>query len=1098
VGTPFFDPSPQGLPFGPRKSHTPEEAHALRDPEVRLAHILEGASDPLEYVQALGFGAFAKVNAAPAGDEHGPLPARSANPYAGVGTPIQLHLRWLDIFGNQIVSAFGAPPPGYTGPMDDLPVPITYSDRIVGLSQWPNVRPDYFYGGTPGAPQITLELQFEPAAYDDTNKDWLKTAKNDLKTLTAIYFQINQDYDTVSVPGLSGQAISMSLENTLLAEPEVPLQGAQAQQVRDFVSQCLTYVWNRVQGNPGGAVPSASLVVPLAVGQIATDDVIPMSLSFTLTRQAALTDPALRAIPGGLTDTTQVMARTSTRVPPPADAAAGSQPTDTPVSLEQFASEAETVLVTDAWQLRVGTSAAAPSAGGVDGQSLWAVRMATQPGQGLGYDIGRGASFYAPKPLAVALRNGPASIGTYATGKPFQPATEQLTFAGVDMNAWAQQALAAIDAFLTPTYASPALLVDQLLVTDEPEKNGYLAKILAHKEKLASAIARTVKPVLESSLDDPASCAAASDKLEQALLSELSAAYTVTAVTVFPVTAAKARQPLAPGVVSPPRFYGQPEGKPATNTVALTENGTPPAGQSNFALSTAKVPLTTSDDGTSHLAFLFSSKSTSIADQAFVPLELTYVMSHLEHDIENVPGIDGYEQSRWIKFLTRPHRARLLPASGTVVRVPVVLRALPQPPSVTSQTAGPTYKAHDGRPLATAGETPDKLARWDYDFSYLYRAAAQDNVSAKVEFNRGTVGLETFADPSQALFGALAQFVTLEPAIAADFESNLRTVDGRSKATDLKVTNSGFALAAFEAIVGAVATAYDDWAGPAKAVATVVRGPEHIVYEFDIGLVSGTGGNARVDIYADPKAVPPAPVVQIGDGTYSPQAVTPVAPAVYAWEYSMTDKAGKVTWLDYATARDNPSRTVGYHDLDVFARQDGYATIHVVRNARLAPDSPTTGTFQFSTPDVKFADRIVPLLAYPGYDLGSLEKASSPLATYLADFFTSLLSSAEGQAVAVKMSSGYSFRIVPGSDLPVTVLPIHLLPPTPMTPGSVPPFVAAVSDAVDTWLSTHARPDDPGAEVTFGLELFAGGGLEQKPLLTIADLHVDVSALTGA
>src|SRR5207249_2321880 len=79
------------------------------------------AAEALEYAQALGFGSFSTVNPAPQGDPDGPLPPKADNPYVGVGTPIQLHLRWLDVFGNQIVSALEAPPAGYTGPLDDPP-----------------------------------------------------------------------------------------------------------------------------------------------------------------------------------------------------------------------------------------------------------------------------------------------------------------------------------------------------------------------------------------------------------------------------------------------------------------------------------------------------------------------------------------------------------------------------------------------------------------------------------------------------------------------------------------------------------------------------------------------------------------------------------------------------------------------------------------------------------------------------------------------------------------------------------------------------------------------------------------------------------------
>jgi hypothetical protein len=79
--------------------------------------------------------------------------------------------------------------------------------------------------------------------------------------------------------------------------------------------------------------------------------------------------------------------------------------------------------------------------------------------------------------------------------------------------------------------------------------------------------------------------------------------------------------------------------------------------------------------------------------------------------------------------------------------------------------------------------------------------------------------------------------------------------------------------------------------------------------------------------------------------------------------------------------------------------------------------------------------------------------------------------------------------------MPPTVLPIFLLPPTPTTPGSMPPFVSTVASAVGTWLKDHARPTSGDAQITFGLEVFAGGGVDQKPLLTVANVHIDVADL---
>src|SRR5262249_4980501 len=138
--------------------------------------------------------------------------------------------------------------------------------------------------------------------------------------------------------------------------------------------------------------------------------------------------------------------------------------------------------------------------------------------------------------------------------------------------------------------------------------------------------------------------ASATEVMKQALLSQLGNAYSVSAVVALPGTGATSNEPLEPGTVSAPSFYGQPTG-----------DGSGDSGNKNYTLSTAKVPLNAqgAKSENSTLAFLFSCANASA--QAYVPLELGYALTHLEHDITAVPGITGYKQSQWIRFITGPY-----------------------------------------------------------------------------------------------------------------------------------------------------------------------------------------------------------------------------------------------------------------------------------------------------------------------------------------------------------------------------------------------------------------------------------------------------------
>ncbi len=1043
-GSSFFSASRPSLPSAPRKPLSPEEASAYRHPEERVAALRADAeaSEPLLYEQTIGIGTVARLNPCDESD-----PSGSENPYKGIGSVLELGLDWLDLFGNRAALAPSV------GPAERIaPVPVDYSDRLVGLSQWPNVNSAYTYSGTGGAPELVLNLTLEGKAYDDPEKG-PRQARVDARTFAAAHWQLAQDYDAANVPGLSGRAVSMTIVNSLLAAPEVPLGDQQAAQVRGFVTACLEYLDTRAQGGSSDA-PAATVKVPLP-GSLRPDSVIPLEVALRLDRQPLLTAPALRARTGGAGDSTPVMPEGSSK---------GA------ASLKPFAETFEGVFTEKDWGLRVGTSAALPGdSAATRDTTVWAVRTAREKGgPGVGFSIEGDPSFYAPLPAARELANAEAEIGRYTTGKAFPDGMETRAFHGADLNAWAQTALAAIDGFLTPTYTAPAFLVDQLSGGKDPAKEGWLAKILEHKEAIAAAIAKTTRPILAGSATDSESVEAAAKKIEQALLDRLSNAFTLTAATVLDVSGAHYGDPLPP-LGRPPRLLGQPLGVPQSD----------PEGEGaerNFSLSSGKVPLTSQAEGSSRLAFLFESRDAGAA--AHVPLDVFYAATHLEHDITEVPGIKGYQQSAWIAFVTGP----LQPQTGPEplqIDFPVVLRALPKPPTAVAQTA---TKA-DPEPTS-----PTELARWGYGFSYLYQSAAQDTVTATVEWNRPQ--LEGFGhDAAEAeLFRALAQFVTAWPAVEADLEAFLRPLD--AKATSLP-PGAAPALQALESIASTLATAYKRWAE--EAAAEPLGGPEHLLYEFDLELEEAKDGSARIDVVKGKEHPPPpsatAPRVKLASYEEVP-VETPPEGVWASWAYR--DAKGKP--LSYGKALGISERTVEFEDLNALAFQNACAALQVVRNQELVRGEKTNEEFVFTTPKVSFAQPVVPLLDYEYFPLAP-PGTEAPLRSHLDKFFSELLSEIGDLEVKLKVQSAYAYRLAPDLDeSPETVLPIGLLPPTPTTTAT-PAFLGPLADAVSTWVAGMAD-DDHRSRLTFDLELFSGSAAaQQMPLLVIRDLYLPRSQL---
>lgn len=1112
-GNAFFAQSHLGLSFGPHRSLSQDEIPTYRHPKARLDALAKAESESLQYQQAIGFGAYSMVNPAPDADPVDPyLPPKSASPYVGIGTIAQLDMHWLDVFGNRTVTPFEAPQNNYSGPMNCLPIFIDYTDRLIGLAQWPNVSASYTYCGVPGKPELEITFKLNTDAYADSSNEsdplsrlavtgipqWQQNAVNDLKTFTKIYFQLNQNYDYLKIPGLSGKAVTISLTNTILESPQSPLSEDQSLQISAFVSKCLKYAAQRAANQLGDDIPQEVLKIPISLESISSEDIIRLSVSLTFSRKAALNDPALRGIPDGLAVTSVIMPVTNDQT-----GSSHNSEKDLSVSLKAFANDLENVFRTADWQLRVGVDAASRDQPKTSQyHSVWAVRLADrEDAAGLRYQIDSKPSFYAPRPIARCLSTINAPICKYHTGKPFpDDSPEEITFSGVDMNAWLSIALKAIDTFLSAPYAAPAFIIDQYVTPHEPEKNGYLAKILDHKKTIANAISLTVEPILEDSRVDEKTQKAAQDKMYQKLLNELSAAFTVGAVTVFSVSGARFRQPLSSGVVSPPRFYGQPIDD------APTSRGSEPisARNQNFSLSTAKIPLTDyAGDGDSRLAFLFTSKN--VADHPYVQLDLAYAMTHLEHDISSLRGIGGYQQSSWISFINGPFITQI--SSSTAI--PIILRALPMPPTLVGHAADQVLS--DGeKDCHTVYELMD-MTKWNYRFSYLYSNSAQDSVRAASEFNLVDAFLLKSDNEEKRLFQSLAQFVCVYSEIAEDFERFLRNVDGK-ELSQADMDNARFAVAAFERVVGDLSETYDCWS-KANSSAMSSKRPENVKYTFDIRLREEMG-DARIDIFKvsllPEKALLPTPVIQIEPERYIAESIVPPAEgaqATYRYRLKQTDDNDGASegdiYLSYQEAVSISERVVIFPSLDIFAYQSAQSAIQVVRNKFLVPGVEATYHFKFSTPVIKFVDPVRPLLAYRYFDLGSVLKGPAKLEDFLKKFFETLFSSGLGQEVLVRVKSAYSYNLLPtvldetgSAVLPRTSLPINLLPPEPITLGETLSFIAPVSRDVLMWTDIQKPFFNRSSQFNFDLSLFAAGNaIQQVQLLTIRYLYIKYSDL---
>ena len=1069
----YFKPgSPFGLPFGPQQKGSGSDLSAFASPVERMQHrqsrLQATANSPFEYSQTLGIARFAQINAAPASPAAG-LPPQSANPYIGIGTVAQVSLRWQDLFGNTTLTPFEQPSPQYAGALSGEANPIRYNDLLIAPSSWPNVQSSYAYKGAAGSPTLTLEFKLDVKRYTTPDDQ----AKRDLEQFTLIYFQLHQDYTSLGVPGVTGNAVSMSLHNQLLASPETALTAAQCDQVRCFIASCVQWLSNFLAVLPALPAPVVDLTLAIQTSELASGNILELGLDFVLTRQAVLVQDEVAALDNGLSVTSTIL--------PLANASSSGS-----VVYTTFATDFEKTFQTTDWYLKIGEGIA-QSGGGAPGNSeqLYAVRFGTASGKGIYFEIGDAPSYYAPKPIANALESQSATIIDYQTGN-----SSTSSFSGVDLNLWFQACLDAVDTFLSAQYATPAFILDKLLGND-PMTTGYLGKVLGAKQTLADAIAAAVVPILSTSATDPSSCWTAQNTMRQRLLIALGDAYAAGAVVLYGLSGLT-----GPSSANPDNLYGQPAGSlPRGNT----------GSNQNFSLSAARFPLAPVLGDTAtydpRVAFTFTSKN--VTEQSFVPLDLGLNLTHLEFDRETVPGIDGYVQSRWLVFVNGPFYYSL---GKSTANIPIVDRALPAPPTIQRQLA-----VQSSQSPATAADLPD----WNYSFDYIYQAVAQDTIKVSLEINDNPDSPKSFAAADGPdLFTALAQFTTSWPAISADLATYLPKIHAAVPPADVQAA-AVKAVSSFEEYITKVAVAYSAL-GTAKTARFASAAPEKIEIDFELSLqqapltgyaqivilgltIDGVTAiwDAATNTISNGSITLPAITVLIENDLYLAEPIFP-APQNASIAYQYKSRLDG-TYLPYLKASENYTRTVAMNGLNVLKHQNAWSSLLVERNKYLFPladvtQVQTTSDFLFKTPLVRFANVVVPQLVYPSFVMGTMPATGTPTFESLLDtFFAELFTGGTGSiSIEAAVNGSYSYELLP--TLPRVSLPINYLPPTSvLVDPAVPPALCAVLAAsIETWRTAQQPTTTGNPQIDLILTIF-GGLSEQQPLLVIHDLITEIS-----
>jgi LysM repeat protein len=789
-----------------------------------------------------------------------------------------------------------------------------------------------------------------------------------------------------------------------------------------------------------------------------TQAVIPLAVNVTTTRDSQWVDPDFANVSS--------VSQAVTSIRPEPDQVQGGE-TNAPFTFNQFANALQTAIK----GLFVATGSPPAEGDSPNANTFWAVNLGNPAGPQLNYQFNGGdTEYFALPPLSTSLQGGTVNIKPYVSGQtpPLSGPEQAQTFKAVDMDVWLDTFLQGIDLFLSPAYAVPAYALSPDDVTS----------VITDKKNLAQKLSQLVTWVLQgpqqTSLHD------AQAAMQQALLTQLSSAFTVDTLVQVPVTVtSNTTDPLMA-----PRLSGK---------VGLAD-GTSQQLPNAFSFSTAKVALT---NGAATATFLFSVKAPASSKDA--ALDLQYNVTELElPDPHAVIG--DYEGSSWLKFL-QPLPVQFETSSSLIgnVDIPIPLRAYPSPLLMVAQTATASYP--------DPGNTDD-LVRWDATTTWAHQDADQDEIALRMEVatsDPGALNRTLDTTDSDALFAALAQFIAVWPAVSND----LARLTTRAPDAPPDPIASG-ALAAFAMMVDAVTTVW-----PAALLAAEPRpAADNVAAEILPGTYEYTllrQLDSEPDLStltvianaANPATLWPEFAVDDGSGNgMQPLTLTSSTSSQAIYTYPANVPKGQS--LTYSLTLPK---------LDVVMIPDFELSASVTRNADLV-STPTNSLFIYSTPYIGFPSPLIPLLVV-GEDFpigsGSTEQLESALTT----FFEGLLDrpTTPGTKRTLRVAGSYGYQITQGVSagaasavrglksaiaankvelvprLPIVLVPTVELEINGDNNASIAAFAKNLSDFIVQW-DGQVQPSHANASLFFDVCLFsANAGSNNKPLLIVSSVQ---------
>ncbi|HYX22993.1 MAG TPA: hypothetical protein VFC23_02485, partial [Thermoanaerobaculia bacterium] len=608
--------------------------------------------------------------------------------------------------------------------------------------------------------------------------------------------------------------------------------------------------------------------------------------------------------------------------------------------------------------------------------------------------------YFSPVPLATQLITRTIDVRVYKAswtgGGSDVEKDEARTFSNIDLDLWGRTFLGVYQQVLMPLMATAVATLDGTRYTS----------LLNQKEKLAGILQDGLANVLvvPGQTVDPA---AVQERFRQALLQSLSGNYDLASVVQLPAQVQVAGGDTPP---VPPNLYGDVSAPKVDDSHA-------------FALSPAKLAAST---GRIQMPYLVSTKDP--AAQAFIDLDLSYVLGFVEHDFEPARELYGYIPSSWLGFIT----PLFAPAGGPPPlvlamghnQIPIPLRAYPAVPTLPVQQAE----------VRENPSTLEESVRWAYNFAVTGSQSAQDRLTLRILFNEqpksapssAAVSLVRFSQtagdddpprqPPQDLYEALARFSFELPQI----EPHLAKVPAAAfEGKDVPVARK--ALERFQGLVDGVVATWQSWQNPA--------GHELRAQRRSARLNAGDAASLprkQWTYVVDFQKLPSLLVTR----TIEDSVKLPPWPVIAGFQTppDQGQKQAEYTPLSSPVSGGGGQLQVSVPGLFLMTRQSARTQAQVDRNANLVPSGAPAGTtvnpaFVYTTPVIELQDPVVPLVSA----LNAIDMPAAPTLTVAIDQVFAPFVSDQDPDLAVQelrfsLDSFYLYRLAGGAQADQTLI----------------------------------------------------------------------------